>query len=249
MPSFTYLYVPTDEAAAVEERTLSFSGPADEIGCLTTALSLFYASLVSPAGAADSSESTRRLLEAEARKKGLDLDMVSKTGALDQLARTQMVDVVPLLLGTKASDWVGVSLYCDDAAVAKGYGLNVRATKLCVASGRPVRILGDVFVARAQDDNNDLYNRLDLTVGEFAPQAPWVVAALQANAGGKMVGAIAEGDMSSPGGGEGKAAAAAAPPAPPSAARLAAYTEELGAWVVGKLAGFDGDEKVAASKG
>ena len=30
---------------------------------------------------------------------------------------------------------------------------------------------------------------------------------------------------------------------------LAAYTEELGAWVAGKLAGFDGDEKVAASKG
>merc|ERR1740121_1583797 len=35
-------------------------------------------------------------------------------------------------------------------------------------------MIGDVFLARAQDDNNDLYHRLNISLAEFSPSADWV---------------------------------------------------------------------------
>merc|ERR1712150_10830 len=88
-----------------------------------------------------------------------------------------MVHVETLMVGQVKNDWETVSLYCDDSAVAKGYELNPRATALCMAIGKPEQIKGDAFLARARDDNNDLYERSDIRIDEFGPKAEWVLRA------------------------------------------------------------------------
>merc|ERR1712007_29059 len=52
---------------------------------------------------------------------------------------------------------------------------------LSLACGKSMQMMGDVFLARAQDDNNDLYNRRDILLAEFAPTADWVKLAREDN--------------------------------------------------------------------
>lgn len=231
--SFTYLFIPTDESLPVEERSLSFAESSEklqnEVGCLTTCLAQHFAT------AAPLSEEvqagTNEQLEEEARRKGMQLN-ASQRAELARMSRTQMVEVTVLLPGTKANGWSSVSLYSDDTGVAKGLALNVRATKLCVACGRPMRMMGDVFVARAQDDNHDLYHRQSMTLADFSPSATWVREAALAAA-------------------ERAAQRAAQPPAStqPTPERLQPYAAELQGWVASKLAEFDGDASVRKAKG
>lgn len=179
--SFRYLYIPCDKAAALEERTLTFA-PDDEVGCLTKTLQPHFAR---SAGAtrddAQRKATMRAQLAAEAAKKGYALDSAQQEMLLERMAGCQMVDVLPMNLATPANNWTVVSLYCDDSAVAKGLPLNLRATKLTVACGKPMQVMGDVFVARAQDDNHDLYHRLDFGKDDFTPVSPWVIQAKRQN--------------------------------------------------------------------
>lgn len=119
-----------------------------------------------------------------------------------------------------------MSLYCDDSATAKGLPMNDRASALCVACGRPTRIMGDVFLARAQDDSRDLYQRLDLKIADFSPMADWVKQAALAASSKQQSGSV-------------QATAA------PSTQRLKAYLKELELWVATKLSDFDSDRAVS----
>ena len=228
MPSFTYLYIPTDESLPVEERSLSFgegSGQKlqDEVGCLTTCLREHFAAAMPISEEVQAH--TNKQLEEEAAKKGLQLSAAQRE-QLAQMSKTQMVEVTCLLQATKETNWSTVSLYSDDTAVNKGLLLNVRASQLCFACGKPMRMMGDVFVARAQDDNNDLYHRQSMTLADFSPSAEWVQQAAKA------------------------AAATTQPPpsAAPTAERLTAYAAELEGWVASKLAEFDRDASVRKAK-
>jgi hypothetical protein len=238
MPSFTYLYIPTDKTADLEERVVEYAA-ADEVGCLMAALSRHFAAVSGPASKTAALAATKKVLVEEAKKKGV----VADDATLDLLASTQMVDQLPLNTASRSNDWTYVSVYSDDSAVNKGLEMNERATALSCACGKMVRVMGDAFVARAQDDNHDLYHRLDFTAADYTPDAPWVASAKAENepAQAKSAGAA--------GGGQTTKAIAAKVAAPPSAERLAAFAAELEAWVVGKLAQFDaGDAAFQAGK-
>ena len=219
--AFTYLCIPADDDLAVKNCVQEFEA-SDEVGCLTTTLSKHFA-LVSMTES--SRGSMRQMLHEEAEKKGIAAD----DGALDQLSRVQMVQVLPLLLATRENDYNSVSVYCDDSAVAKAQTLNKRATKLSVACGKPMRLMGDVFVARAQDDNHDVYHRMDLRVEDFTPQAEWVLNARAANTAVTTRTGVSKAPLL-------------------TKARLDTYAAELEQWVVTKLNVWDTDEDARAKK-
>ncbi len=241
--SFRYLYIPADAAETVEERALAFD-PGDEVGCLTRRLSKHFARRQAPDTQAQRAQ-LRALLQAEVAKK--DPTMTVTEEQLDRIASTQMVEVIPLLYANKENGWTAVSLYCDDSAVLKGLPMNMNATKLSVACGTPMRVMGDAFLARAQDDNRDLYRRMDITAADFAPGAPWVLEAkafheakakkeADANAVASAAAAATAAVQ------QAASKSAPAPRKPVSAERLAKYEEQLEGWVATKLKQFDDDE-------
>ena len=224
--SFTYLYIPNDDTKDIEERTLTYSSD-NEIGCLTQTLRDHFVQIQGNKSAAEVQSTMYSALQAEAAQKGIDITDDNKAKILEQLAQSQMVDIVPLQMATSSNGWTAVSLYVDDKGVNKGVALNVRATKLSVACGRPVRVMGDAFVARAQDDNRDLYKRGNILKSDFAPNAAWVVEANRATTGG--------------GSGSG-AVVSKKKAAPVDSARLEKYAAQLETWVSSKLKQWDEDE-------
>lgn len=172
MPSFTYLFIPIDYSVPIEERTLEYT-EEDKVGCLTKALAKHFIAITSQAERDAAESNMMQQLKEEVKTKGYKVDQARMAA----LARTQMCHVETLLLGTARNNWETVSLYSDDSAVSKGFARNPRATQLALACGRSIQMLGDVFLARAQDDSNDLYHRLDIAIAEFAPDSEWVLTA------------------------------------------------------------------------
>lgn len=111
MPTFTYLYLPTDDTKPVEEHTLQFTSKS-EVGCLISHLSERFA-MVAPKSE-EAANSMAELLKTEAQRKGIDVS--SLKDALGGLSRSQMVDVVTLLEG----------------------GLTQHTTRTCQGRGNPV---------------------------------------------------------------------------------------------------------------
>lgn len=113
---------------------------------------------------------------------------------------------------------------------------NSRASQLTAYCGRPTNVLGDAFVSRAIDDNDDLFKRLDFLATEFTPGATWVTQARNENAKRPSQQAT---PLPAP------AQAIKAPAAkkkPPSAAALMEWKKKLQAWADGKLDQWDTDE-------
>jgi len=96
---------------------------------------------------------------------------------MEMFSQMAAFDCVPLLKTTKEMHYVGVNLYVDDQGVAKGLGLNRRATSVAFAVGTPIQILGDAFIARLVDDSKDLFQRLDFTIDDLKEEAAWIRAA------------------------------------------------------------------------
>ena len=234
MRTFTYLYIPTDESLDIEERTIDFE-PENEIGCLTQTLSTHFAQIQGVNSASDVQDSMFQVLKKQAAEKGIDISDEEKSKILGQLAQSQMVDIVPLRMARATNDWTAVSMYVDDKGVTKGVPLNIRATKLSVACGRPVRVMGDAFVARAQDDNRDLYHRGNFLKSDFGPTVPWVLAA------NKEVGAKATGTATPSQLAHNQLKKTTAPTVI-DAARLDKYAVQLESWVQGKLIKWEQDE-------
>lgn len=242
--SFTFLYIPCDDTKDVEERTIDFK-PEDEVGCLTQTLQPHFASRSGTRDSVAARETMREQLMAEAKKKGYSLDSAQQELMLERMTSCQMVDVLPMNLATRQNNWTVVSVYCDDSAVAKGLPMNMRATKLSVACGKPTRVMGDVFVARAQDDNRDLYHRLDFKKEDFAPNAKWVLKAKRQN----DEKAVSQGLENL----KAQAAAAAEVSSKPTARKvsskkLKSYKADLQKWVLSKLAEYDSNESFRTTR-
>jgi len=100
---------------------------------------------------------------------------------MDRLSASQMVDVVPLLIGNKGNDWMQVSMYVDDSGTYKQLEVNRRASALAGCCGKALNVLGDAFLSRARDDSNDIFDRLDFKLADLDSSASWVVAAKARN--------------------------------------------------------------------
>jgi len=100
---------------------------------------------------------------------------------ISKLYDSHAVDVVPLLNNSKASNFNAISMYVDDQGVAKNLPVNVRGSALCSALNRPVQVMGDCWVARYYDDDDD-FIRFDMTFDDLEEENPMIVLAKKLNA-------------------------------------------------------------------
>lgn len=59
----------------------------------------------------------------------------------------QLVESIPLLVNSKANDYIGINLYVDDTGSIKNLPINVRASAICRTCGHAV----EVRVPRSRD--------------------------------------------------------------------------------------------------
>jgi hypothetical protein len=100
---------------------------------------------------------------------------------LKKVLSQQMVETVTLLGHRPSNGFVGVNMYVDDAAGAKGLGKNTRASEIATCCGLRIDVLGDAFLSRVMD-NGDEFERLDLSLSEISSNAAWIKEAKGQNA-------------------------------------------------------------------
>jgi len=99
---------------------------------------------------------------------------------LKNVMSQQMVETVTLKGPRPSNGFVGVNMYVDDAAGAKGLGRNARASDIAFCCGLRIDVLGDAFLSRVRD-NGDEFERLDLTLSEVTSNAAWIKKAKEQN--------------------------------------------------------------------
>lgn len=100
-------------------------------------------------------------------------------GLLEKVMASTRVQIVPLLLPTKASKFKAVSMYVDDQGIAKNLPKNARASSIAMACGQPSEVRGDAFLGRLYDneaeaDGKDSWYRMDMTIQDCSSDASWV---------------------------------------------------------------------------
>jgi hypothetical protein len=113
------------------------------------------------------------------------MDLVEKqasgelsSAAMDKLLAHTGVEIFPVLLPTKDTEFWAISFYCDDKSVSKGLEENARASGLVQACGFPGQTFrGDVFVGRVFDDTEDEWKRADFTLADCSTDSKWAALA------------------------------------------------------------------------
>ena len=168
--SFTIVYIPHNVDERIEERVVEYDD-STIVSCLTDNLKLHFKKR-------HTTSSNNRLSEymSDLKSKIKETNPTLPTDALaKQMASIQLVDIVPLLQQRKENKWECVSMYVDDNGLNKGIPMNKRAMQICMmCCAAPREIAGDVFLARAIDDNADLYERRDFKIADLNSSAPWV---------------------------------------------------------------------------
>jgi len=120
------------------------------------------------------------LLDQLTQRTGVDLKEKTSSGelsggALDALLNATSVEIFPVMLPTKQTNFVGISVYLDDKGVAKGLEENPRMSGLVQACGYPGQTFrGDCFLGRIFDDTEDEWRRTSITLKECNSDADWV---------------------------------------------------------------------------
>jgi len=152
------------------ERVIEYDD-STKVSCLTDSLKLHFKAKQAP-GSKNSLGKYMNQLKSKIKESN---PKIQTDDIVRQLASIQLVDIVPLLQQKKENKWECVSMYVDDNGLNKGIPLNRRAMELCSLCGMPPReIAGDVFLARAIDDNADLYKRLDFEMTDLNSSARWI---------------------------------------------------------------------------
>ncbi len=218
MPSFTYTLIPADSDEPYRELSLPIPEALEEnIGCLTKACNEHYTKHAPVMGEAGK-QAIMESVKAQIKKQQPDAADPNES-MLGMLSTSQTCDIVQLLPSTPATEYLGVNMYVDDKGVAKGAPLNARAGAICAACGLPTEVRGDAFVARLRDDQNDIFERLDLRVADISSDAGWMKTAAERNANRADLPSAAQ-QLSAAGG-----AGAPAEPAEPLAERLRQATD------------------------
>jgi len=121
------------------------------------------------------------LMDQLKQRTGIDLQEKAKNGelvdgALENLMTATSLEIFPVLMPTKDTDFIAVSFYLDDKGVAKDLEENPRASGLAQACGFPSQTFrGDIFVGKVFDDTEDEWRRVDFTLKEDCnADAHWV---------------------------------------------------------------------------
>jgi len=166
---FCVVFVPANEQQDVEEWSLEIA-KGDEVGCLIDRLKQHYRDYDKQAqtkvDAASREQHKKRILE-EAKKYSGGKDVEPPSGFFDQLMDMYQIEPYPLLLNRKSTEFVGVNLYVDDHGMLKSLPHNKRASAICATVGKPCNVLGDAFIGRFFD-NEDEFKRYDFTLADIS---------------------------------------------------------------------------------
>ena len=175
--AFRYVFVPWDETREMETRTMIIP-VGREMECLLDALRLHFRERGAVDGAHASNEAKQReILKAQLESHGKGGGDGSSAGMsdamMDAAMSMQMAQPVPLLPGSKKTGHIHVNMYVDDRGISKGLPVNRRASALSAEAGTPQQVMGDAFIARIFDDDDD-FKRLDFTLDECSSDATWM---------------------------------------------------------------------------
>eukprot|EP01012_Entosiphon_sulcatum_P025496 TRINITY_DN30821_c0_g1_i1.p1 TRINITY_DN30821_c0_g1~~TRINITY_DN30821_c0_g1_i1.p1 ORF type:complete len:349 (-),score=44.35 TRINITY_DN30821_c0_g1_i1:47-1093(-) len=147
---FSYVLIPCTTSEPVKQ--LRFEGKTDDE--LRNSLSDYF-----------SRESLTGGQHADFKRHLQDKTGTDDSSLVDQLisAGGSSFEIVPVVYPTKATDYVGTSLYIDQAGAFKELPLNDRASKI---AQRPIR--GDAFMLRCHDnEREDVWSRIDCLIDHF----------------------------------------------------------------------------------
>lgn len=230
MGKFKYVFVPADDSAPVEEKTMTFAKKKDEVGCMSAQLQKHFNT-----GKLTAEQSA--MLKAQITAQMKQQTEISET-MLDLMSQTETIDIVALFPPKTDNQFVGINMYCDDKGVVKNLPINRRASEITAVCGKPTQVHGDAFFGRVLDDGRDLFERQDFTLKDLQGDAPWVLQAKAFNTSQQAnvsTNAAELKTMLETGGVKKQKA-------PVTPAAKAAYKRKLEAWAVGKLKQYDTDE-------
>jgi len=206
MASFTALYIPADGARPLQEMTLSSEGGLERDALRMHCEEVF--------GANVDMQAKQAQVAANLKEQGMEKGKISEIlgtlgadggggGGVSRLGSA--VEIVTACLPTERNAFQSVSFYCDaNSAFKQGAVPNVRATQVLQAAGhKDTVVMGDCYVGRALDDERIEWKRENFGVVDFAVDAPWVIAASEANSGKKMSSFTTSGALQMMGGGGG----------------------------------------------
>jgi len=170
---FKYVYIPCDNSKKMEELEYGEEIQTLETDTFRGFVEKYYCNL---GQSVDRSVLLKQLQE----RTGVNLEekkVEMGEAAIDRLLQSTSVEIFPVQLPTKASDFLAVSVYLDDKGVAKELEENTRVSGIVQACGYPGQTFrGDCFLGRVFDDNEDEWRRIDFTLKDCSTDAAWVGA-------------------------------------------------------------------------
>jgi Flp pilus assembly protein TadD len=234
--------VPADPQQNLQEFQMQ-PGPGQEVGCLLEMVKSHYHKTGPRLTESQRAEQTKRLLASLPEGTSLSEQMLRMATEL------QLVETIPVSPMGPATDFVGVNMYVDDQAQAKGLPLNPRASSILSTCRCAHQVFGDAFIARLQDNEAaDVFKRMDFRLSELNSSSEWIRQAQRLNdpkgqraqAGGRgspaSVGGVGAGGggqkkaapPAAKGAGGGPAAETTAPPDPAARAERAELEKLVG---------------------
>mmetsp|Transcript_4394 Transcript_4394/g.4929 ORF Transcript_4394/g.4929 Transcript_4394/m.4929 type:complete len:296 (+) Transcript_4394:125-1012(+) len=99
---------------------------------------------------------------------------------VELMSKMTTCDMIVLHPNRPESDYIAVNMYVDDKGVAKQLAINHRATSIAMACGKQVQIIGDAFIGK-QFDNEEDFSRIDFTLKDLDTSLPWFKKAKEMN--------------------------------------------------------------------
>lgn len=169
---FKYVFIPC--SASEDMKELEYETDITDLSqdSFRTHVESFYAALNQSADKAVLMEQLQQRTGIDLKEKAAKGDLME--GALENLMSATSVEIFPVMLPTKDTGFLGVSVYCDDKGVAKELEENPRASGLVQACGYPGQTFrGDVFVGKVFDDGEDEWRRIDFCLKDCSTDADW----------------------------------------------------------------------------
>lgn len=131
------------------------------------------------------------------REAGTDLSQLNPQLLSSLHSMGTSLEIVSLQLPSKKNGYIGVSLYSDANAVNKDFKPNTRATRIVRACGHAdMVVMGDCFLGRYYDNEEEEWLRRDFTAAEADPNAPWILSTAADNRGKNLSAYSSSGAMS-----------------------------------------------------
>jgi len=170
---FKYVFIPNDSDQPMEERVFDKPMKLDN-DLFVESLRTHFSTSLKDVDAA--------LLKTQMMSHNSNAVKDMTPEAVAAFASMSTVEIFPITLPMKSTEFAGVNIYIDDKGVSKNLPVNQRATQMVRACGYgPDHTMhGDAFLGRVRDDMEDIWERVDFPLAECSSDAAWVKQCVEA---------------------------------------------------------------------